>query len=300
VSGAPDLSIVLAVHGGGWRLPEVLRALERQAEGAEVLVAHAPGEPGVADALAAAPWARGLEATRRCLTPELWRDGMLAARGARVALTVVHCRPAADWVARLRAADLLTHAAVGGSIDADPVSDGLGWAAWILRYVRHAPTQPARESTDLAGDNVVYDRAAVMAHAGTFADGFWEPRVHARLRDAGARLLFDPALRVIHCNGYTPGELLSQRYHHGRQYGFERAAGMTPVRRLAYALAAPAAPVVFLVKLLRQGAGQELARRHLLRALPCLLALLSAWGAGEAAGAWRCALGAGLPGERRP
>src|SRR5579862_1290703 len=116
-----------------------------------------------------------LEAPAGSLVPHLWRDGILAAKAPRVALSVVHCRPSADWVANLIAADLDTFAGVGGAIANDRTSDARGWAIYMLRYLRYAPPFTPRETTDLPGDNVVYNRSRVMSVKETFAEGFWEP-----------------------------------------------------------------------------------------------------------------------------
>ena len=65
--------------------------------------------------------------------PELWRDGIAAARADRVALAVVDCLPAAGWLEALLRADLDHYAAVGGAIDRDPSANGVATAIYLLR-----------------------------------------------------------------------------------------------------------------------------------------------------------------------
>ena len=76
----PSVSIVVASNGAPGSVEACLAALSGQLEGAEVLVQDRPG----------------------ALVPELWRDGIDAAQGAIVALTISPMRPAPDWVARIR------------------------------------------------------------------------------------------------------------------------------------------------------------------------------------------------------
>jgi hypothetical protein len=230
------------------------------------------------------PWVTPLAGAPGSLVPHLWRDGILRAEAPRVALTVVHCVPEPGWIAALLEADLVRFAGVGGAIDNDPHASACDWAVYLLRYLRYARPFPRRETSDLPGDNVVYDRSELLAHADAFADGFWEPSIHALLLDEGRALLLDPAISVVHHNGYGFLDFARVRFLHGRRYGYDRASRMSSAMRWLYLAAAPVAPIVFGAKVVRGALGRRQTRRALLLALPALSGFIASWGAGEACG----------------
>src|SRR5437588_12517845 len=99
-SAEPALSIVVGSNGAPASVEACLAALEPQVDGAEVLVC----EPE-ASSLAVRerfPFARFLERPG-ALVPALWRDGIDAASGRIVALTISPMEPAPAWDAPHRA-----------------------------------------------------------------------------------------------------------------------------------------------------------------------------------------------------
>jgi hypothetical protein len=224
---------------------------------------------------------------RSALIPELWRDGIAAATGERVALSIGHCRPAPDWVNKLRDADLATFAAIGGALENEPDSDALGWAVYILRYARFSPPFASVETADLPGDNALYDRKALLPHTPAFVDGFWEPEIHALLLKEGRRLLLDPSLISVHANGYRAWAFAKQRLRHGSRFGFDRALRMSLPRALGQIALSPLVPAVFGVKVLSQAWKRPRLRAHLPAALPHLALFVHAWSLGELGGTAR-------------
>jgi len=282
------VSIVVAVQGGSSRLTEVLDELSRQAgPEVEVLVAYAAEETEV-PALCQGRPVELVAGARGALIPELWRDGILAASKSRAALSIGHCKPSPDWVKTLRQADLDTFAAIGGALENEAAANALGWAVYILRYSRYTPPFDARETPDLPGDNVVYDRAALLAHREAFAEGFWEPEIHALLVEDGKRLLLDPALVSVYVNGYGLRSFAAQRLRHGVRFGLERAGRMSPLRGLAQLTLAPLVPAIFGAKVLREAWKRPQLRAHLPAALPYLAVFVNAWALGELGGTARC------------
>jgi hypothetical protein len=279
------LSIVVAVQGGADRLNSVLGALSTQL-GAddEVLVPYAAEEQGVPAVCESYPFARPYRGAQGALIPELWRDGIEAAQGSRVALSVVHCRPARDWVERLRSANLKEHVAIGGSFVNTPGADALGWAVFLLRYLRYTPEAPSKETGDLPGDNALYDRQTLLEYRDAFRDGFWEPEVHALMLRDGKRLLFDPELESVHANGYRTLEFALQRFRHAVRFGRARGREMSAPRRALQVAAAPAVPVIFGNKIVRAALREPKFRQPLVRSLPYLALFLHAWAAGELVG----------------
>ena len=97
------------------------------------------------------------------LVPRLWSEGISRATGQAVALTTTQFVPDDRWLDRLNAVDLDRWAGVGGPIDNDPQASALNWAIFFLRYSAFAPPLPAGETGEIAADNAVYDREAILS-----------------------------------------------------------------------------------------------------------------------------------------
>lgn len=293
------LSVVIAVQHAEDNLPDVLSALRLDAHPeVEFLFCHTPADPRTPELVGEGENLRVLRSPSGSLIPCLWRDGILAARGERVATTTAHCIPAADWVERLAAAELDGETVgVGGTIGNAPDSDAMGWAAYLLRYAAFAPPRPAAsEVHEIAADNALYRRQDILRHGDLLAQGFWEPSFHARFRAEGLRLSFDPGLRTLHRNRYTAAQFARQRLAHGREFGLARAGLLQWPKRLLLTLASPGVPLVLLRRIFRATRGRPGFGEQLPRASPWLLAFLLSWSAGEARGYAASLL---APGPRR-
>ena len=291
----PALSLVVAAHGQLADVAAWLDAVRPQiaaqpAASIEVLVCHrpdaatAPDPSGGISPWSEAEWLRLVPCAQHALVPEMWRDGIAASRAPRVALSVVDCLPDAGWLAALLAADLESYCAVGGAIDCDPSGDGVSLAVYLLRYARYGRPFDPLETDDLPGDNALYDRIVLLRHQGAYADGFWEPEIHALLAREGRRMLRDPAIVALHHNSYGVLEFAAQRLAHGRRFGRDRAAAMPPLRRMLYLAASPAVPFILAAKVMRIGLAGRATRQALPRAAPALGLFLLSWGAGEMRG----------------
>lgn len=279
------LSVIVAVQGAEQNLPEIARALacERYPE-VEFLVCHAGADPEALRPLASRANVRVLASPPGSLIPQLWRDGILAARHATVAVTTAHCIPDEDWVDSLLLADLRDLAGIGGVIDNHPDSDAKGWAIFLQRYVPYATPQEARRVSEIAADNAAYRRAEIVRHADLLQGGFWEPSFHARFRADGLGLALEPRLRVRHRNRYGAWDFFGQRFAHGREFGLARAAPLPALKRWLLLAASPLLPLVFLRKILARAMRHPGCRRQIPRAAPWLLFFLLGWGLGEARG----------------
>ena len=164
-------------------------------------------------------------------------------------------------------------------------------AVYLLRYSRYARPFARFETDDLAGDNALYDRGALFAHRAAYAEGFWEPEIHARLLAEGRRLLRDPAIAALHRNAYGAFEFAAQRLAHGRRFGNDRARAMPGLRRALYLALSPAVPLILGVKVVRIALARSETRRALPRAAWPLSLFLLAWGAGEMRGILDAILG---------
>lgn len=287
---SPRLTIVIAVKGGEANLASILQRLaSADAEGVEVLFCVAGPAP---EALRSGAGFRLIEAGAADLVPQLWRDGFLAARSDRVALTTAQFVPPATWLDGLLAADLDQWAGVGGPIENDGENNPVRWAVYFLRYWKFAPPVQFGPVDEIAADNAVYRRAEVMKHPDLLAAGFWEPSFHARFRADGQGLCLDERL-ISRYRGQDGVSAFSRlRFAHGREYAVTRGRGRSRAASVAYLVATPLLPVLLLGRILSKAVQQRALLLRMAQALPWLLLFVTAWSLGEARGYLDAALGA--------
>jgi hypothetical protein len=255
------VSVVIGSNGAPGSVDACLAALEPQAKGAEVIVREREG----------------------ALVPELWRDGIDAATGDVVCLTISVMRPAADWLATARRlADEAS--AVGGAIEPGEELRLRDWAEYFCRYARDMLPFAAQETTDLAGDNTAYTSEALAATRDVYRDGFWEPEVNRALKAQGRRLLHSPELVVYQGRSAGFGAFIRQRIVHGREYGRQRGARFSTARNVAGVPLAVVVPLLLVARTFREVFSRRRLRVRLLAATPVLFAYDIAWSLGEAAG----------------
>ena len=274
------LSIVVASNGAPGSVEACLETLERQVDGAEVLVCELEASPE--SVRSRFSFARFLE-PKRALVPELWSDGIAAAHGDAVALTISPMRLAPDWVATL--GRLLAEAdAVGGAIDP---AEGLrvrDWAEYFSRYTPDMRPFEPHASPDLPGDNAAYRRDALRSASASFRDGFWEPEVHRAMLEQSKLLWHSPELVAFQGRSAGFRAFSRQRYLHGRGHGLKRGARFGAMRNLAGVVGAPLVPPLLTIRVLRQVFGKQRYRTRVLLALPLIFVFDIAWAAGEAVG----------------
>ena len=277
----PEVSVVVAVWQELGALELCLRALESQTDLTTelIVVATAPG-PGE---LELPPGTRWIAAPDGELIPHLWARGIARARGRIVATTTAQFEPDGDWLHRLVDAHArLGAAGIGGSFGPPQGAGPVDWATFLLRYGAWLDTGQEREVDDLAADNASYPRAVFEHYDDALVDGFWEPELHRRVREAGGTLVFVPEIRVTQRASFGVRRFCVQRWRHGYRFGRTRFQGRS---RMVYAAAAAASPLVvpiLLARLTRRVLGH---RRDLLApflgSLPFLVLFLAAWTAGE-------------------
>jgi hypothetical protein len=279
-SAEPDITIVVGSNGAPGSVERCLEALAPQVDGTEVLVCEPVASPEAVRSRF--PFAHFM-LRDGALVPELWRDGIAAAAGEAVVLTVSPMRVAPNWVTTARTLAAKTEAA-GGAIEPD---DGLRLcdaAEYFCRYARDMLPFEPHECLDLPGDNAVYRKDALERTRDVWAAGFWEPDVNRALRAQGAMLLHTPEL-VVH-QGRSAGfwRFLVQRLHHGRAYGGSRAAQASTVSNAGRLVLAFLVPLVLLTRSAREISSRRRHRLRFLLSVPALLAYDAAWALGEAAG----------------
>lgn len=280
MGAAPSLSIVVALKDGGANVPALLAALRPHDEAVETIICtagpapHLDGEANVV-LVPMAP---------ETLIPVLWSAGIRRARAGAVALTTGEFIPSSDWVSHLLEADLERFVGIGGAIDNDSRASPKDWAIFFLRYSAFALPLRRGETDEIAADNAVYDREAILEHPDLLEEGFWEPSFHRRFRAAGRKLTLDPDLVVVHHGTVSFRSFARQRYLHGRAYGLERASRAGALRTLMLIAASPLVAPLILARSIARNSKRPRYRAKLVPALPWLVCFTLAWAAGEAGG----------------
>jgi hypothetical protein len=280
LSAEPTLSVVIGSAAPPERLEACLTALAPQVDGVEVLVHEATESP--AALRARYPWAR-FTTTPGALVPHLWRDGIDAARGEIVALTIGPMRPAPDWIASIRSS-VAEHDAVGGAIEPAPRLPLVDLAEFLCRYARDMRPFEARPNVDIPGDNAAYRASALELVRDSYRDGFWELVVDRDLADRGVVPWHSPDIVVWMGRSSGFRAFARQRRQHGRLYGRQRGAGLSRARILVGVLASPVVPFLMTLRVCRE----LVSRRRLgLRAaltLPVVFTYNLVWAMAEAHG----------------
>ena len=279
-------TVVVAIEHSLRNLPAILARLDCRAHReVEFLFCHAETTDPIAALGASAPNVNSLRAAPGARIPHLWRDGILAARAERIALTTAHCIPADDWLDRVLALDLASdEAGVGGYFVNRAGASATDWAIYLLRYARFSRPHSSASVPHIAADNAVYRRSAILACADLLPGGFWEPAYHDRFRAGGMRLRLSPDLVVEHANAYTATQFAAQRRAHGREFGRERAQPMPTMQRALYLLASPLIPFVLFAKVIGAAARENWLAQVPLRGYFWLGWFVLNWALGEARG----------------
>lgn len=279
-AGQATVTVVIGSNAPPDRLERCLAALEHQRDGVEVLVHES--EPSPHELRARFPWARFTHAPDR-LVPEHWRDGIDAASGEIVALTISQMIPAPDWIATIRRLHA-DHEVVGGAIEPGEGLRLADWAEYFCRYSRDLPPFEANARVEPAGDNATYKHALLERVVDSYRDGFWEPVSHRRLEQEGVELWRDPSLLVRQGRSAGFRAFARQRLEHGRRYGHQRGAGFSRARNALGVIAAPAVPALMTLRVLRQVFGKRRFRLRALLVLPVIVAHNAVWAYAEARG----------------
>ena len=304
-AGPARLSVVALDFGGG--LSQCLAALVPQAEssGAEVIVPH---DSTLEDATALKrmfPAVRFADLPGVRTPAELRAAGAVISAGDVVAFLEGHCRPAPDWCRQVLAAHRAPHAVIGGPIEkglpVDRNDTALNWSVYLADYSRYMMPLPEGTTHALSDCNVSYKRSALNATHDQWATEFHENVVNGALRAAGATLWFDPAITVFEQRQLTMGAALRDRFSFGRLFGSTRVPGVAFPKRLAWSAAALVMPPVLVARVVGNLQRRGRHRGQLLRCLPSLAMISTAWMVGEAVGYLTGTAGNALkPATRRP
>ena len=291
-NGAPALTVVLPTWDTFDAIRTTVRHLTAQtiAGSIELIICAPSAERAAVDYDAV----RGLNSVRVLESGALHATGPMRARAIRearadvVAFAEDHCYPDPDWAQALLAAHQEAHAAVGPAIyNANPVS-AVSWADLYIGYGRWLAPGRRRVVDLLPGHNSSYKRALLLDY-GSELDRLMEAEtvLFWDLRRQGHTLLFEPGARAAHTNFTRLRVFVDVQWHLGRVFGATRAAGWSFLRRIGYALAAPAIPLLRLSHIVRAAASNRNAVRPLLTAVPVIVHALAVDCVAQAAGVLR-------------
>jgi hypothetical protein len=277
----PTVSVVIGSNAPAACLEACLTALEPQIDDGVEVIVH-DGHGGAVDVGRRFPWARVVSAPGQ-LVPFHWRDGIDAATGEIVAITISQMRPAPNWIAMIRSQHA-DHVVVGGAIDPGRGLRLRDWAEYFCRYARDMRPFVAGPNVDLAGDNATYARSVLESVYDSYREGFWEPVAHRRLAEKGVTLWHTPELVVEQGRSAGARAFTQQRLAHGRLYGHQRGRHFSRARNLVGVLAAPVVPALMTYRMLARVFAKKRYRGRALLALPGVVWFNVVWAVAEAAG----------------
>ncbi|MDQ3697852.1 MAG: glycosyltransferase [Gemmatimonadota bacterium] len=280
------LSVVVVPYAGRDYLARCLRALaeQRGVGQPEIIVPADDSTRDVAALEREFPRVRFVRVAGRLGPAALRGAGVRASRGSIVALTEDHCIPSEDWCSGILAAHRAPHAAIGGAVEKEGDDTPLAWALYLCdygRYMRPLAEGPAAYLTDC---NVSYKRAALDSVAEAWKTEFHETAVHWALAARRETLWLSPRIVVRQQRGARFASALGERFVHGWIFAGTRVAATSIARRVASAGTAALLPALLVQ---RAAANVIRKRRHggrLVRALPVMLAMTTAWSLGELVG----------------
>lgn len=140
--------------------------------------------------------------------------GIARTRGEILAFTDADCQVAPDWIEALSHAHGGPYRIIGGSVmSANPPGDAVGLAGYLAEFREFLPERPRAEVPHIPTCNISYRREVFDRFGGY--DGRFYPQedlvFHRRLRRAGERILFDPAIRVRHRHRSRPADFLEHQ-----------------------------------------------------------------------------------------
>ncbi len=279
----PALSVVIASWSGKEALTRCLESLMPQAGTAEVIVAFR----GVSD-LATLLGSRFL-AVRFVRGPAdasvflLRALGVHETRGRLIAMLEDHSAVCAGWAEAILNAYSAANMICGGPIENDAKSSAYDWALYFAEYGVYMPPVPAGETPILSGVNIAYDRETLLSCRRVWESVFYETDVNTALARAGHKLYMLPEACVTSRLRMPMREAMEHLFIGGVHFGNFRKGQSGPFVRRLWIIAAPAVPLVLLLRIIRLTVTRRPARLlQIIRALPYLLLLLGAWSAGEA------------------
>ena len=122
------------------------------------------------------------------------------------------------------------YAAVGGSLRNGTPRSLSGWTGYLLEFKEFIPAAPMRLESSIPTANAAYRREALERY-GFFDEDMWlaeDILFNWKMHKSGERILFDPAIEVIHLNRTGWRTVLSYQVSLGRCSAEARRRGGMP------------------------------------------------------------------------
>jgi hypothetical protein len=171
--------------------------------------------------------------------------GILVATAPIVAMTEDHSFPARGWAAALIERHREPWAAVGPAMVNGNPQSVLSWTNMLIEYGPWVDPVGSEEREHLPPHNSSYKRDLLVEYADRLAallDA--ETVLHWDLRARGKRLYLESAAKTRHFNFAKWNSLIPLRLTVGRIFAGSRSRHWSPARRILYALASPAIPLI--------------------------------------------------------
>jgi tryptophan 2,3-dioxygenase len=295
----PELSVVVAIiEGGRLAIEECLSALGRSSSGIrlECLIPYDARLEVDHKLLARFSWATFIDAREQVHVDEFGtasreHHDILRAIGLRktsapiVALLEDHAEPAEGWCREL----LLAHrasgaAAIGGAVE-NGVDRLLNWAVYFCDFGRYQNPVPDGEVEFLSDSNVSYKRDALFSVQSQWSEAFHETSVNWELRRHGESLRLNPGMVVYQCrHELAIGACLVERIVWGRSFAGTRAADISTVQRLVFAMFSFMLPLILTLRIVSAVIKKRRHVREMLVALPLIIVFQVFWSLGELIG----------------
>jgi len=281
----PTLSIIVVSFDAAATIERCLSALVAQRSGTvEIIVVDSGTDATVRLVSEGFPEVALIRsATRR--SPGAARNiGIAAARGDIVGFVDADCVAAPDWAERVLAAHQNPAPVVGGVVDLAAPSSALGTALYLCEFNQWMPGTPAGPMLDIPTCCLSLKRWAFERFGPFRAHGYCsDTAFNWKLAHAGFAPRLDPAISVAQIIHPTLPAFVRKQLMHGRAFARMRVAeqSFSPLRRCAYALLAPALPLLLALRLTRRMRQRGQRRTTLARNAPLVLLGLCLWSLGE-------------------
>jgi GT2 family glycosyltransferase len=288
------LSVVVAAWNGPAFLRECLRSLAGQiGPGGEIVIAANFEENGIEDLVQTSPFVHFF-CFQGATVPELRTRGIEKSHGEIVALLEDHCVVGEGWAKEIQKAIELSYPVVGGCVE-NASSGSLNWAVYFYDYGKYMLPDRARVVDSLSGNNVAYKREALARIRDQYRRGFYETFVHQELQRRGCDLYLTPSAVIYHTKRYALRSSILESYHHGRSFAARRFAKAGLVERTTRGAASLLLPALLPLRIVTRTLQKKRHLKELMRAMPNLLLLTTAWSYGEFRG---CVSGEGASAGR--
>lgn len=289
VGALPTVSVVIACHNAAGVVAECLQALHAQCRSAlrEVIVVDSSTDGTDRIVREGFPQVALIHVAEPMTLPQLRARGIAAASGDIVAIldpySIVDCH----WSNALASAHQhCDHAIIGGTVDLHRADeqDIFTWAQYINEYGMFMSPMPEGELEILAGSNISYKRATLLADGANSRTEFWKTFVNDSAQAAGQVLWLAPTVKVALKKPIPFRHFLRTRFDHGRCYAGMRVAQAKPGERCLRAFVAPLLPMVLTWRWGKRYWSKRRYRSRFLSTLPLQFLLFGNWSLGELVG----------------